>query len=124
MLDLGTPDDFRGDPYGWLTNQMAHVLCGLGGAWLVATLAGRLGIGDLATALARVSGGPVDAAHLLALMAAALAAAGQVTIAAAGGVTIKKHSSLNAKTFGQEAVLSLAKIATDTWRLFGHLELA
>ena len=54
----------------------------------------------------------------------AQAAAGQVTIAAAGGVTIKKHSSLNAKTFGQETVLSLAKIATDTWRLFGHLELA
>ena len=36
----------------------------------------------------------------------------------------QEASSLNAKTFGQEAVLSLAKIATDTWRLFGHLELA
>ena len=38
MLDLGTPDDFRGDPYGWLTNQMSHVLAGLGGAWLLGRL--------------------------------------------------------------------------------------
>ena len=29
MLDLGTPDDFRGQPYAWLTNQMAHLLVGL-----------------------------------------------------------------------------------------------
>ena len=35
MLDLGTPDDFRGQPYAWLTNQMAHVLAGLAGAWLL-----------------------------------------------------------------------------------------
>ena len=54
----------------------------------------------------------------------AQAGAGQVTIAAAAGVTIRKHASLNARSFGQEAVLSLAKTATDTWRLFGHLELA
>jgi hypothetical protein len=35
MLELGRPDDFRGDPYGWLTNQMSHVLVGIVGAWLV-----------------------------------------------------------------------------------------
>ena len=38
MLGLGKPDAFRGDPYGWLTNQMSHALCGLIGAWLLMTL--------------------------------------------------------------------------------------
>ena len=54
----------------------------------------------------------------------AQAGAGQVTVAAGVGVTIKKPASLNARSFGPEAVLSLAKTGTDTWRLFGHLELA
>ena len=54
----------------------------------------------------------------------AQAGAGQVTIAPGVGVTIKKTASLNAKTFGPESVLSLAKTDTNTWRLFGHLELA
>jgi hypothetical protein len=49
--------------------------------------------------------------------------AGQVTIAATGGVTIKKSALVNAKLAGQESVCSLAKVATDTWRLFGDLEL-
>ena len=38
MLGLGRPDAFRGDPYGWLTNQMSHVLCGVIGAWLLVAL--------------------------------------------------------------------------------------
>ena len=42
MFDLGTPDAFRGDPYGWLTNQMSHVLVGLGGAWLMALAPAQL----------------------------------------------------------------------------------
>ena len=49
MLDLGTPDDFRGDPYGWLTNQMSHVLAGLAGAWLVALVVRTIGF-DVDTA--------------------------------------------------------------------------
>lgn len=32
-LDLGTPDDFRGQPYAGLTNEMSHILCGIAGAW-------------------------------------------------------------------------------------------
>jgi hypothetical protein len=35
-LDLGTGSSFRGDPYGWLTNQCGHVLSGIAGAWLAA----------------------------------------------------------------------------------------
>ena len=54
----------------------------------------------------------------------AQAGSGQVTIAAGVGVTFKKPASLNARSFGQEAVLSLAKTDTNTCRLFGHLELA
>lgn len=34
MLDLGTPDGFPSDPYGWLTNQCSHILAGLACAWL------------------------------------------------------------------------------------------
>ena len=54
----------------------------------------------------------------------AQAGAGQVTIAAGSGVTIKKHAAFNARTLGQEAVVSLAKTGTDSWRLFGLLEAA
>jgi hypothetical protein len=49
------------------------------------------------------------------------AGAGKVTISGAGGVTLKKRSSTGA-TSGQEAVCQLAKVATDTWRMFGDLE--
>ena len=36
MLNLGTPDDFRGNPYlGRLTNQMSHLLLGIVAAWLL-----------------------------------------------------------------------------------------
>jgi hypothetical protein len=38
MLGLGRPDDLRGDPYGWLTNQMSHVLVGIVGAWALMNL--------------------------------------------------------------------------------------
>jgi hypothetical protein len=38
MLTLGRPDDFRADPYGWLTNQMSHVLVGIAGAWIAGVL--------------------------------------------------------------------------------------
>ena len=71
MLDLATPDDFRGDPYGWLTNQMSHVLAGLGGAWLAMTLAAALGV--TGHSLERIAGGPVNAPALIGLVAAALA---------------------------------------------------
>ena len=71
MLYLATPDDFRGDPYGWLTNQMSHVLAGLGGAWLAMRLATFLGV--TGHALERIIGGSVDALALVGLFAAALA---------------------------------------------------
>ena len=54
MLDLGTPDDFRGDPYGWLTNQMSHVLAGLAGAWLIELTVRSVGVGSGAAAGAGV----------------------------------------------------------------------
>ncbi|MFO1141181.1 MAG: hypothetical protein U1E59_02130 [Amaricoccus sp.] len=54
----------------------------------------------------------------------AQAGAGQVTIAPGAGVTIKLHADFSPKTLGPEAVVSLAKVATDTWRLFGLLEVA
>ena len=38
MLDLGTPDDFRGQPSAWLNNQMSHFLVGIAGAWLLMRL--------------------------------------------------------------------------------------
>lgn len=39
-MSLFAPDDFSGDPYGWLTNQAAHMLLGFGlalwlGAWVM-----------------------------------------------------------------------------------------
>ena len=71
MLYLATPDDFRGDAYGWLTNQMSHVLAGLGGAWLVMTLAAAFGV--TGHSLERIAGGPVSAPALLGLIAAVLA---------------------------------------------------
>ncbi|HRO97549.1 MAG TPA: collagen-like protein, partial [Ferruginibacter sp.] len=50
---------------------------------------------------------------------------GQITISPADDtVTIKKSATMTNKTFGQESVVSLAKIDTNVWRLFGHLELA
>src|SRR6478735_380660 len=69
MLDLGTPDDFRGDPYGWLTNQMSHVLAGLGGAWLVALIVRSLGLSGgaaawLAVALAALASGSLEVLQL------------------------------------------------------------
>ena len=51
-------------------------------------------------------------------------AAGPVSIAAGAGVTLKKHAAYNAALAGQHAIASLAKVGTDTWRLFGHLETA
>ncbi|MFO1141183.1 MAG: hypothetical protein U1E59_02140 [Amaricoccus sp.] len=55
MRDLLTPDAFRGDPYGWLTNQMSHVLAGLAGAWLVLTLATIAGL--IGSAFGKMAGG-------------------------------------------------------------------
>lgn len=49
---------------------------------------------------------------------------GQITIAAGSGVTINRVGSTNAKTKGQYAVLSLKRVAADTWTLFGLLEAA
>jgi hypothetical protein len=50
--------------------------------------------------------------------------AGQVTIAPGAGVTIKKHDAFASALAGQHAIASLAKVGTNTWRLFGHLETA
>jgi hypothetical protein len=61
MLGFGRPDDFRGDPYGWLTNQMSHVLCGIVGAWLV----GLAGASPLAVlALVTFASAAVETVHL------------------------------------------------------------
>jgi hypothetical protein len=61
MLGFGRPDDFRGDPYGWLTNQMSHVLCGIAGAWLVG-LAGTSPLAALAVVIC--ASAAVEAVHL------------------------------------------------------------
>src|SRR5690242_8812368 len=69
MLDLLSPDDFRGNPYGWLTNQMSHVLAGLAGAWLVALVLGSLGLGaggaaGLCVVAVALASGAVEALQL------------------------------------------------------------
>jgi len=50
----------------------------------------------------------------------AQADAGQVTISPGSGVTLKSVAA-TPQTRAQEAVLSLWKVATDTWRVFGDL---
>ena len=64
MLDLLTPDAFRGDPYGWLTNQMSHVLAGLGGAWLVLHLAVLVGAAGRAPELGALAAAALTSAGL------------------------------------------------------------
>lgn len=44
MIDLITPNDFRGDPYGRLTNQCAHIILGLGPAWLALMVSPALAV--------------------------------------------------------------------------------
>lgn len=46
MLDLFTPDDFKYDWYGYLTNQISHVGLGMFFVWLVCALS-FLAIGEL-----------------------------------------------------------------------------
>ena len=46
--------------------------------------------------------------------------AGQVTIAPGAGVTLRSNGS-KLKTFGQYAVATCCKIATDTWVVIGNL---
>ena len=60
MLDLGHPDDFRGQPYPWLTNQMAHVLVGIAGSWILIAL-GMPGWGAILAA--GLTSGSVEALH-------------------------------------------------------------
>lgn len=50
-------------------------------------------------------------------------AAGAVTIAAGAGVTINKPTGYNAKIMGQYAVVTLKRVAADTWTLIGALEM-
>lgn len=50
------------------------------------------------------------------------AGVGQVSIAAGSGVTINRVTGTNAKTKGTYAVVSLKRVAADTWTLFGLLE--
>lgn len=47
--------------------------------------------------------------------------AGQITVVAAGGVTIEYPSDMTLVSRTQWSVLTLLKIATDTWLLFGDL---
>jgi hypothetical protein len=61
MLGLGKPDDFRGDPYGWLTNQMSHVLCGIVAAWVLMQLGCQPWCAVAVTALVSAT---VEAVHL------------------------------------------------------------
>lgn len=51
-------------------------------------------------------------------------AAGAVTIAAGAGVTINWPTGYNAKIMGQYAVVTLKRVAADTWTLIGALEVA
>ena len=51
-------------------------------------------------------------------------AAGQITLAPGSGVTFKYNAAFALKTSGQHAVVSAAKVATNTWRIFGDMELA
>lgn len=48
--------------------------------------------------------------------------AGQVTVGAAAGVTILTPETLNLRKVG--AIVSLTKVATDTWEIYGDLEAA
>lgn len=50
--------------------------------------------------------------------------AGQTTIVAGSGVTILYHADNTLKLKGQNSGCSLRKVATDTWRLIGDMELA
>lgn len=52
------------------------------------------------------------------------AGVGAVTIAAGAGVTINKPTGYNAKTMSQYAVVTLKRVAADTWTLIGALEVA
>jgi hypothetical protein len=49
-------------------------------------------------------------------------AAGAVTIAAGAGVTLNWPAGYNAKTMSQYAVVTLKRVAADTWTLIGALE--
>jgi hypothetical protein len=63
MLNLGSPDEFRGDPYGWLTNQMSHVLLGVLVAWIIGyTVA--IAPAWLLIAVATLGAGAVEVIHL------------------------------------------------------------
>lgn len=52
------------------------------------------------------------------------ASTGAVTITAGAGVTINKPTGYNAKTMSQYAVVTLKRVAADTWTLIGALEVA
>lgn len=52
------------------------------------------------------------------------ATAGQVEITQAGGVTVNVASTHTKFSATQYAVIQLVKVATDTWTLFGNLEVA
>ena len=51
-------------------------------------------------------------------------AAGQVTFIPGSGVTFKVNAAFVLGTAGQHSVVSAAKVATNTWRIFGDMELA
>ena len=51
-------------------------------------------------------------------------AAGQVSFVAGSGVTFKHNPAFALATAAQNAVVSAAKVATNTWRIFGDMELA
>ena len=63
MLNLGSPDEFRGDPYGWLTNQMSHVLLGVLVAWIIGSVV-AIAPPWLLVAVAFLGAGAVEVIHL------------------------------------------------------------
>ena len=50
--------------------------------------------------------------------------AGQVTLTPGAGVTLQKAASLTLKTTEQHSVATAVKVGTNTWRVFGDLEVA
>ena len=63
MLNLGSPEDFRGDPYGWLTNQMSHVLLGVLVAWIIGSVV-AIAPPWLLVVVAFLGAGAVEVIHL------------------------------------------------------------
>lgn len=96
------------------------------------TTARTFGLADIGAYIENTSGSAVSytvppnsttAFPIGAEITGAQGGAGQITFVQGSGVTIKKPATRNRKTAEQESCWALKKIATDTWRLTGDLEL-